>query len=774
MDSGKTRSVLDNKNIISYIKNEIAERKGDRVTLLLDLLVFTLAFFLSKRHIAFGVYPLGITLVGVMNGRVFIFALGAIISMLSLGGIGVIYAIMIPLVVFIRLILSYGKEDGIFREPYVVRIFAVAISSSLVSLYELLVSGATLNATLFASLGILLPVGIGISLFGVFTSNITYKDILYSHPLAIRHNRELQPSLVFFHASALLLLLLSTLALLSTAFFGINLSHIFLSAVTIFISVRFGFARGMLVGFFAGLALGGLSAVGFAIAGLVVALLIKLGVGYAVIGSIAIIGAWCGYVGGVSEFLSVFPEYSITATLMLPFLKSSVKAREESHEENNRCDDPHLSLILERLKGEYNSDIAERISTLSSAVNRFSSSEGVLEFSEYRNIILAVTSEINPPPCEEIIDALASKFYKGERLLAPDIIRILGVGSEGVAEKILKLNAEYERECFVNARQTGIVGEYERVIKLLKENKRCASQSIIEDKPLTDIIRGELRHLGIEYSSAVVVGIERKHIIIICDKENKDSLSDKLISALTSRLGRAIINISCEESYGAAVFLGELAPLFMAEYGIRTLGSGGGDVSGDSGRVRIADARLNAILSDGVGKGRAANDISSFILEYLFTTLCESDTDTRESLSTLSSILRTSRNEASGTADILSINLYTGKGYFIKCGAISSYIIRENKVIEINGGGAPLGLVGTPITESGLVEIIYGDTIIMLSDGFMPGGDISYLTKRLSIKPCESAEEIATEIVNFALSQNKIEDDITALVIKILPYSQMT
>lgn len=774
MDTNKEANKKESYGLISYIKGEISKRRTDKISLLLDLLVFMLSFFFAKRHIAFGVYPLGITIVGVLNSRVLVATLGAVIGALSLGDIGLVYALMIPLVVVIRLILSFGKESGVFCEDYVIRVFSVAISSSLVSLYELLISGPTLNATLFASVGILLSVGIAISLFGAFTTDITYKDIIFSSPLAIKRDGEFIPSRVFYHASVLFLILLSTLSFDGYSFFGITLSYIFLSAITIFTATRFGIARGMLVGFFGGLTLGAITAVGFALAGLVVALLSRIGVGYAIIGSTIAIGIWSGYALGISGFLSVFPEYGITATLMLPFMRYNATNKTDVPE-GRVVESPHLSLILERIKGSYGMEFAERMRTLSSSLARFSTSSGTLEFSEYRNIILALTSEMTPTPCEEIIDALASKFYKGERLKRADIVKVLGKGSEKIAEKILRLTAEYEQECFMNAGNTGLVGEYERLIKQISFARMNGDRAIAEDKALTKILTGILRNFKIEYDSATVVGEYEKQIIIIAREEFFGVLSDeKLHTALSGRLGRCLAHIKCERSYGVAVFTSKISPLFMVEYGIRTRGGENSSVSGDSARVITNENSFYSFLSDGVGRGKGALEISSFITDYLESSIGDIDVGVETIISSLSSILRTSRNEASGTADIISANLYTGKGYFIKCGAVSSYIIRNGEIIELKGGGAPLGLAHTPIFERELIEINYDDMIVMVSDGAMQSGDDAYLKELIKRTKPSSAEEYATSLFNNVISTNSPDDDITVLAIKILPFAKKT
>ena len=53
MDTNKEATEKDNYGIISYIKAEISKRRGDKLSLLLDLLVFMLSFFLAKQTIVF-------------------------------------------------------------------------------------------------------------------------------------------------------------------------------------------------------------------------------------------------------------------------------------------------------------------------------------------------------------------------------------------------------------------------------------------------------------------------------------------------------------------------------------------------------------------------------------------------------------------------------------------------------------------------------------------------------------------------------------------------
>lgn len=776
MDTNKEKKEKG-QGILAFIRRELSLRREDKGALVLDILIFLLSFFFAKRHIAFGTYPLGITLVGVLNRRVLIGALGAALGALSLGEGGTIYALMIPFTVILRLLLSLPDRDSaeVFSEPYVKRVFSVAIATSLVSLYEILREGPTLNATLFASCGLLLSVGISISLFGAFTADITYKDILYSGALRIRGERELIPSAVFYHASMLLFLLLSTLSFDGYSFFGITLSHLFVSAVTILVAVRFGVARSMLVGFVSALSLGGVSAVGFALSGLAFSLLFHIGAGYAILGSTLAIGVWCGYVGGLTGFLSVFPEFAITASLMYPYARYAFRNRDAAPEGtgDDYASGSALSFAIDRVREESRDDIAERMKSLAGAIRRFSSGEACLEFSEYRNIIIAGVSELNPTPCEEKIDALASKFYKGNKLTVADIVKILGAGSEGVAARILALSADYERECYMNAREGGLVGEYERLVSVLREQSERRAVGVHYDKELEKIIKDILSRRGVSYKRLSVIGQAEKHIIIIAEDSDGGQLSDKaLYTSIEERLGRAIRVTECKSRFGLTTLIAKIAPLYSYEYGVRTLPADGGSVSGDTARLISTDTALYAVLSDGIGKGGYASSISTFSADYLISTVSEDISITSRALSTLSSILRHTRREASATADIMALNLYTGKGYFLKCGAVSSFVKRGNAIIDVPSGGAPLGLVGTPVTESLSFEFAPGDVVVMLTDGAIADIDLSAIKGYLKGAPDMSAEEYATGVLNYCLGPATAKDDTTVLVLKILPYEK--
>ena len=58
--------------ILRVIRSEAERRRGERGALLSDVIVFALALFFARRHIAFGTYPLATALVAVLPSRVWI------------------------------------------------------------------------------------------------------------------------------------------------------------------------------------------------------------------------------------------------------------------------------------------------------------------------------------------------------------------------------------------------------------------------------------------------------------------------------------------------------------------------------------------------------------------------------------------------------------------------------------------------------------------------------------------------------------------------------
>ncbi|MBO5945803.1 MAG: hypothetical protein J6Q69_04280, partial [Clostridia bacterium] len=388
------------RELYELVRGELLKRRGERGALLTDALVFMLAFFFARTHVAFGAYPLGIALVAVISKRTALGALGAFVGALTLGEIGIIYALIVPLILLMRLILSSNEDVPLFSESYLIRVLSAALAATLVGIYELAAVGFTLSAVLYAVASVLLSVGVSLSLFGVFGADLS-PSLIFGKGSRLTLGEEGVASLWLLRGSSLVLLFLVGVSLGEYVFFGINLSYVFSAMITVLVAARFGTPYAIAVGFMSGLATSAVGGAAFALVGAAVGFLYPVGYAYALVGGAVVLSVFSGYAEGLVGFLSLFPEYGVSAILMLPYLKGKVRGVGVSMDGGGVSEPCSVGELvrdaLERTRDEGRGldEVRAEISRLDLPFG------GECEFSEDRDIIIALTSGLDPTPCDE-------------------------------------------------------------------------------------------------------------------------------------------------------------------------------------------------------------------------------------------------------------------------------------------------------------------------------------------------------------------------------------
>jgi stage II sporulation protein E len=171
------------------------------------------------------------------------------------------------------------------------------------------------------------------------------------------------------------------------------------------------------------------------------------------------------------------------------------------------------------------------------------------------------------------------------------------------------------------------------------------------------------------------------------------------------------------------------------------------------------------VLCDGMGSGENAREASSTSVSFLKEIISVS-TDVEIALTMLGSLLRARAIEYSTTVDILEIDLNTGKGSVIKCGASPTYIKRGDKVFKLQSKTMPLGILKELDAEESSFEIARGDICIMISDGVADSKNDEKIVKLIS-EFNGNIDTLAYKIIEKAKKQLGQNDDMTVLVTEI-------
>lgn len=796
MDKLKDKIKNEEKSKSGVLKQFFASLKAARDDVgegarLIILLAVGVIF--SRCHLIFGAHPLGIALISALPHGVWAATAGAVAGALTLGKAGMIYAMISLIAVFIRVIISGGtrRDDGsVFSENLLLRMSAATVAGFIAAVYEFLLSGFSEASVLFGVSMILIPPIICFILSGLFNTGIDIKEIFSSDKCIFSFEGKGENeryNIVFFSISALISLFLITLSLLKYDLFGICAGYIFSSFATLVAAKRFGALRAMAVGFVSSLPTGALS-VSFALAGLGSGLLFSYGAYYAFAVGGLLMAAWSAYAGGMAGFLATLPEYLIGATLSAPLVRilPQEKTAEQAQESEKGAKDMVGTMALSyqnRYTGSLDT-LESSLSSIASVIRAYSASHRALTAEEYRNLIVNAAEECckgcagyklcmaeDVRPAIKNADVIAEKLVKGQHISPSDVntdTEFCQI-AEAVANSIRTAAslAEHENHKLKEANSTA--EEYELISKLINEARVRDSAEREMNAGLTEALEHIMQKHGLYNGIIRAFGNRRKHFILAAEDESGKTVSSKELRCDIERC--ASVRLCSPEFFRkGAMALMECGtkPAYAVEFASVGVPVGDGEVSGDSTRCfESTQGYFYSLLSDGMGRGKAAQDTSDFVCGFLCRML-EFSPSFDTVLHLLNHVMRSRGDECSATVDLFELDLYSGEATFIKSGAAPSFVKRDSSIFRIKSQTAPLGLMRSIDTERIKVEIKSEDYVIMLSDGILQcAEDAPWMLELLSAEPKRNLKEYADHILTEAVKHSRTKDDMSVTVLKI-------
>lgn len=192
----------------------------------------------------------------------------------------------------------------------------------------------------------------------------------------------------------------------------------------------------------------------------------------------------------------------------------------------------------------------------------------------------------------------------------------------------------------------------------------------------------------------------------------------------------------------------------------------GETICGDSALAFSADQNhYILLLSDGMGSGKDAFAQSRWTVTLL-QKLLRAGMNAEGAIGMVHSSLKLAQQDiAFATADLCSIDLQNGQANFFKAGAVSTFILRNEQILEVYGVSMPLGAPDAPDVASRSEQLEVGDLILLISDGAYERKDeILYTFQKHRSLPLRS---LAKELMQTALPQGQADDDTTVLIAQI-------
>ena len=777
------------------IRDAVEKRRDSKLAAALDLSTFITALLFARCHAIFGAHPFSIAFISILPTRVWVGALGSAVGALTLGKPGLIYAMISAIVVFLRVIVSTTDkreaEDGkMFSENLILRASAALIGGFIAAVYESLLSGLSQATVLFGISMILLPPAVTLSLSGLFDKELKIiPKLLSDAPVFVLRGKSEKErySLLFFQGSALVLAFLLSLSLREYVIFGINASYIFAGISTLAVARRFGALRAAAIGFTSTFAVSSLYSVSFLLLGLLSGILFPLGIPYALTAGGIALCAWCAYAGGITGFLSTFPEYSIAALVSTPILKRlKSEPREEIIEENTASAEDMLGTMALSYKNKYSGRteaVESALSAISVIVKNQRERDGHPTKEEYSSLTRQCTDKYcslcsDAFTCgnkngisDEARNLCADKLLSGASVSYEDLS--VGGGSctryKELAKTVNRAAAILAEDKYRSYKKDSSPDTLSLISRLIAESRSYDARERSTNDFLTEKLTAGLENVGIFDGRARVFGKRKPYFIVACEDATGEKIkSDALTELMESS---ADVKLDTPELYRKgkmALMAVSAKDKLAASFGTASKTGERDSVSGDVARAEVSqDSRYYALLSDGMGSGTEARKTAEFVSDVLLRAL-EFTPSYEVLLKLINRLVRERCEECSATVDLFTLDLISGSASFIKSGAAPSYVKRGSSLFRVKSRTAPLGLMKEIDAEKIRIDIKPGDYVIMLSDGVSQNlEDAPWLIELLSKPAKTDPEEYAKWILKGAERELTPNDDMTVLVSKI-------
>ena len=303
------------------------------------------------------------------------------------------------------------------------------------------------------------------------------------------------------------------------------------------------------------------------------------------------------------------------------------------------------------------------------------------------------------------------------------------------------------------------------------------------DEDLEEHLRRKLKAMGLSVYSVLVYSEEhrRQEVYLTMSTRRRRCVAVKDISAaLTKLMKKAMMPARDSRAFVG----GEKVTVLFVErtnfqviYGVEKAVKGKEKISGDNFSLRhCREGQFIGALSDGMGSGITAYRESELVIDLLEQFLeagFSKETAVRMINSAL--ILR-SDAQVFSTIDIASLDLYTGVCEFLKVGASTTFIRRENWVETISSTSLPAGVFHKLDPDCTGKKLYDGDMVIMVTDGVMdalPAAHQESLMKDIIMEhetgnPSELASYILGRVRQYR--EKEPSDDMTVLVMGLVKY----
>lgn len=384
-----------------------------------------------------------------------------------------------------------------------------------------------------------------------------------------------------------------------------------------------------------------------------------------------------------------------------------------------------------------------------------------LSSSEIENIFGNVQDKV----CEDCSrkESCWKEQYYHTHQKAYNILRLIEEGDNG---KVLHAHGDWCLEClnpgkFVECMKETFYKARQNLLwnNRLIENRLAIAEQLNEVAHTIHMVAEDIYDISsapTEYENQIKRLLQRRHAVVkqVWMLEKPDQ-QKKIFVTLRARGGQCIamseVASIVSEVYDCrlvpardsrSIVNGEFNTVLFVEdvnykvlYGVSKITKERETVSGDNYSCAQDEEQFVMCLSDGMGSGLEACKESETVVELLEQFITSGFSRETAAKMLNSALVLQRRDGMYSTVDICAFNLYTGICDFLKAGAATTFIKRDNWVEAISSTSLAAGLVQQMDFETTSKKLYDGDYLIMVTDGV------------LDALPLEKEEEVMKEII---------------------------
>lgn len=383
---------------------------------------------------------------------------------------------------------------------------------------------------------------------------------------------------------------------------------------------------------------------------------------------------------------------------------------------------------------------------------------------------------------DNAIDTIVSVAYDKGKILLMDIPQHLTSNCNNTSAIVSSLNSlvsSYKQYTgVINNLDTSrilIANQLNGVSKLLDSLSSEVDVNINFDHKFNDRIKEELSYKNIICYASFVYEKDAysRYVNLIVKTESIDKvLIEKIVSKIIG-VKLMIKNVSPNDADTSMVYM-VTKPNFDIAYGSCGITKTGKIVSGDSKSIlKIDDGKYMVSICDGMGSGKSAHSISALTISLIENFYkCGFDNDTI--LNSVNKLLSLTEEENFSTIDLCLIDGKKNTYDFVKLGATTGYLKRENGECEkIESSGLPIGVLEEirPHITKKLINPF--DMLVFVSDGITDSFEnkldlCSYISHLDIINPMLLSQNILDKALS--LNSGIAIDDMTVVCVRVFDY----